>query len=151
MSTASMLRVNWRPDRRQLRWFGGMALVAFGAFGAWVFFRGSIFGFGLGAGAARATGVILWVLGGGCGMLAALAPKYLRGLYVVLMAAAIPIGFVVSHAVIALLFYVIVTPLALFLRLRGRDPLCRRFDPDAETYWVPRKPTTDVRRYFRQS
>jgi hypothetical protein len=42
------------------------------------------------------------------------------------------------------------TPIGLFFRLIGRDPLHRRFQPEADTYWVGRRPATDVRRYFRQ-
>jgi hypothetical protein len=36
------------------------------------------------------------------------------------------------------------------MRAAGRDPLARRFDRDAETYWVPREETPDPARYFRQ-
>jgi hypothetical protein len=42
-----------------------------------------------------------------------------------------------------------VTPIAIALRLLGRDPLARRFDRTAPTYWVARRPTTDRTRYFR--
>ena len=40
--------------------------------------------------------------------------------------------------------------LAIVFRLLGRDVLGTTFDRSAATYWVPRQPTTDVRRYFRQ-
>ena len=50
----------------------------------------------------------------------------------------------------AVLFYGVFTPIGLFFRLIGRDPLHRRFQPEADTYWVARRPATDVRRYFRQ-
>jgi hypothetical protein len=57
---------------------------------------------------------------------------------------------VVSHVVLLLVFAVVVTPVALLLRLLGRDPLERRPDPRAATYWVDRKTEPDPRRYFRQ-
>jgi hypothetical protein len=50
----------------------------------------------------------------------------------------------------ALVFYGLFTPMGLLFRLIGRDPLNRRFDPTAQTYWTPHQTVTDGRRYFRQ-
>ncbi len=47
---------------------------------------------------------------------------------------------VVNPLVMGLLFFSTVTPMALALRLFGKDPLNRRFDADAETYWIERDP-----------
>jgi len=47
-------------------------------------------------------------------------------------------------------YYGVLTPIALLLRLRGHDPMRRRFDPDAKTYWQPHKPPTDRSRYFKR-
>ena len=35
-------------------------------------------------------------------------------------------------------------------RLIGRDPLHRRFERDADSYWVTCQPIKDVKRYYRQ-
>jgi hypothetical protein len=40
--------------------------------------------------------------------------------------------------------------MALVMRAVGRDPLARRFDRDAQTYWVERGEQRDPARYFRQ-
>ena len=32
----------------------------------------------------------------------------------------------------------------------GPDPMQRRFEPSAETYWIERSPPTDPDRYFQQ-
>jgi hypothetical protein len=42
--------------------------------------------------------------------------------------------------VLAVVFYLCVTPVGFFMRLVGNDPLRLRRDPDAATYWVRRKP-----------
>ncbi len=42
--------------------------------------------------------------------------------------------------VMAVIFYLAVTPTALVLRLFGKDPLRRRFEPEAESYWIERRP-----------
>ncbi len=47
---------------------------------------------------------------------------------------------IVNPIVIGLLFFGAITPLALVMRLAGRDPLARVKDPDAATYWVERNP-----------
>ena len=47
---------------------------------------------------------------------------------------------VLSPIVLGLLFYVTVTPIALLMRLLGKDPLRLRRDPDAASYWIDRTP-----------
>lgn len=47
---------------------------------------------------------------------------------------------VVSPLVLAFLFYGVVTPTGLLARAFGKRPLALRFEPDAESYWIPREP-----------
>jgi saxitoxin biosynthesis operon SxtJ-like protein len=47
---------------------------------------------------------------------------------------------IVSPIVLGLLFYVIVTPVALLMRVLGKDPLRLRREPDAASYWIERMP-----------
>jgi predicted membrane metal-binding protein len=47
---------------------------------------------------------------------------------------------VVSPIVLGLLFFSTVTPIGLLLRALGKDPLRLRFDPEAPTYWIERRP-----------
>lgn len=46
----------------------------------------------------------------------------------------------VTPAVMVLLFYTVVTPTALALRLLGKDLLGLKLDRTAETYWIDRTP-----------
>ncbi len=146
----ALIEINWKPDARRLRCFGCIGLAVLSALGAWAYFRQAIFGFDLSAGVAAGTAYGLWTLSAVTGLLAAVAPAMLRPLYVGMSAVSLPIGFVVSHMVMALIFYGVFTPFALFFRLIGRDSLNRKFDPAAESYWVACKPTTDSLRYYRQ-
>jgi hypothetical protein len=54
------------------------------------------------------------------------------------------LGLILHHltnpVIMGLLFYLTLTPFGLVMRLFGRDPLRRRFESDAETYWIPRRP-----------
>lgn len=48
------------------------------------------------------------------------------------------ISLVVNLALMGIMFYLVVTPVALFFRLVGRDALKRKLDPSAPSYWVSR-------------
>lgn len=47
---------------------------------------------------------------------------------------------VMSPLVMGLLFFLTVTPIALIMRIAGKDSLNRRFDAEAKSYWVERDP-----------
>jgi hypothetical protein len=46
---------------------------------------------------------------------------------------------VTTPVIMAVLFYVLITPVAIVGRLLGRDPLRLRLDPAAKSYWLPRE------------
>lgn len=146
----SLIVVNWKPDRRQLRWFGLFCVIGFGGIGALIFFKQGLFGFEFAEATATLTAEVLWGLAGVCGLFALILPVVLRPLYVLLTAISLPIGFVLSHVLMALVFYGLLTPIGLFFRMTGRDPLDRKFDRSASTYWVARESVKDVTRYYRQ-
>jgi hypothetical protein len=66
------------------------------------------------------------------------------------MYAAFPIGWLVSHALLAIIYYLVITPIGLVMRGLGKDPIQKRFDPTRKSYWVKREATRDRSRYFRQ-
>ena len=47
---------------------------------------------------------------------------------------------VVNPLVMLLLFTVTIVPAGLIMRLVGHDPMRRRFEPEATTYWLDRDP-----------
>ena len=47
---------------------------------------------------------------------------------------------IVNPLVMGLLFFTTVTPIALLMRLAGKDPLRLRFDRAAKSYWIERTP-----------
>jgi len=49
-------------------------------------------------------------------------------------------GRIVSPVVTAILFYLVVTPTALLFRLMGKNPLRLAFEPQAQSYWIVRRP-----------
>jgi len=87
------------------------------------------------------TGRLVLAGGGALLVLAgALAPARLRALYLGWMTAALAIGWVMSRAILTVVFAVVLIPLALIARLTGKRFLALAPDPRAQSYWVRRKP-----------
>ena len=78
-----------------------------------------------------------------------LRPGLVRPIFVSWMVLAFPIGWGLSQTMLLVMFYAILTPVALLFRMRGRDPLRRRRSICA-SYWVRKETPKDVRAYFRQ-
>lgn len=130
--------LNLNPSDREVRTFSVLWLLAFGLFGGLAAWRG--------AGSAPAfLGVAL-----AGGLIGLALPQLMRRVYVVWMIAAFPIGWTISLVLQAVVFYAVLTPIGVALRMAGRDPLGRRFDRNATTYWVTRRRRDDVDGYFRQ-
>lgn len=136
----SVIQINHDPSRRQLNQFGGLWLVFLGAFGALAYFKSGNHPLGIG----------LWVAAVVVPVLGWLVPAFMRLVFLGMSYAAFPIGFVVSHVILAAVYYLVLTPVGLVMRLLGHDPMGRRFDREAATYWIEREPVDDARRYFRQ-
>jgi hypothetical protein len=47
---------------------------------------------------------------------------------------------VVNPIVLGGMFFVVIAPIGIVMRMFGRDPLRRRFDPEAASYWIRRDP-----------
>jgi len=105
--------------------------------------------------ALRSTGwpAVWWCLSG---LLAACAavfwarPPVRQWIYRAFMYAAFPMSWVISTVVLGLIYFGILTPIALCLRLRGRDMLQLRPDPGRPSRWCERAPVIDRDRYLRQ-
>jgi len=79
-----------------------------------------------------APGAALIVLG-------LMLPGILKQIYIAWMALAIVLGFIVSHAILTLFFFLVITPIGLTARLFGKDFLRLRLQRQAPTYWLPRE------------
>ncbi len=132
--------IPFRPTRKSLRQFAAAWLVFFGAFGAHQYFaRGH-----------HQVGLVSMVLAAVVGVIGLLKPATIRWLFVAWMVLAFPIGWTISQVMLVLMFYLILTPVAVFFRLRGRDLLCRKPAPERKSFWLPKATPQDVRSYFRQ-
>jgi hypothetical protein len=136
--------VNWEdidrhPSDRKVRQFAVICCCVFSSLAAFQFAAG------------HRTSAISWLVAAAIvGGLGAFAPKLGRPVFIAFTIATFPIGWVVSWIVLAVIFYLIVTPLAMIFRLRGRDPLYLRETPEGASLWRERQEPEDDRQYFRQ-
>lgn len=63
-------------------------------------------------------------------------PAMLKPFYLVWMALAFTLGFVMTRVLLTLVFFLVVTPIGLVMRAFGRDPLHRRIDRSTASYWI---------------
>jgi hypothetical protein len=77
------------------------------------------------------------------------APVLLGPVERVWMTFARVLGWINARILLSVVFFVMVAPVSLLLRLFGRDPLARRRDPKSPSYWLPHPPAEDPDRYKR--
>jgi hypothetical protein len=80
------------------------------------------------------------VAAAGCLLLPALVfPKSLAWIYKRWMALGHALGWINTRIILGFIFYVIVTPIGIFRRWLGKDPMGRCLRPDLDSYRVIRK------------
>ena len=115
-------------DKKGLRQFGLILsiilIVFFGLFLPWVWgwkILPNFYCIGIG------TAVAFWAF---------FAPGSLVRLYNVWMAVAMSIGYVINSVVLATIFYIVITPMAIGLRILGKDLMHLRLDESVVSYRV---------------
>jgi hypothetical protein len=136
----AMIELGREPSRRELNLFGAMLLAVAGLAGALVRWRFD----------ASTAALAIWSVGGLLALLHLAFPVLRRPIYFGWMYVTYPIGWVISHAILAVIFYLVITPTGLLLRSIGWNPLQRGFDREAETYWTRDDPHRPLEGYFRQ-
>ena len=59
------------------------------------------------------------------------------------------LGAIVAPIVMGFVFFLVVTPIGLFMRIMGKDLLNKKYDKKKETYWIKRdKPVSTMKRQF---
>ena len=110
------------------RSFGGLFVVVFALLAAWSWWRGGSWYPGWATLAAVTLAVTL------------AAPQMLTPLNRLWMRFAELLHRVVSPIMLGVVFFIVVTPFGWAMRLAGRDPMARSFDPGARSYWIERRP-----------
>jgi len=141
--------LNLNPDTKTLRQFGVIGLFGFGLFALSAWRERALFSMGLGSARVPIAAAFL-LLGVLCALFALVLPRANRPIYVGLSLLSYPIGFVVSHVMLALMFAFVLGPVALVMRILRQDLLSARRDARAESYWTEHKKPDPIERYFRE-
>jgi hypothetical protein len=137
----SVVQINKNPTRHELNQFGFIWLGFLVLFGVIAYFKFS----------SPLAARWLWVAAVVVPIAGWLVPAFMQLVFLGMSYLAWPIGFVVSHVVLAVVYYLVLTPIGLLTRLFRYDSMEKDFDPEAESYWIERSAeAADQKRYFRQ-
>jgi hypothetical protein len=118
--------VNTNPDRQELRKFGLVfataMVVIFGLFFPWVL--------------ERPWPMWPWIVAAVFAVPALLLPQVLKPVFLIWMKIGHVLGWVNTRIILGILFFFIFAPVALVLRLFGKDMLRQRLDTSATTYRI---------------
>lgn len=125
--------------------------------------RGQLRQFGLVMGAAVALvfGVLfpwlrshdappwVWGIAAAFAALGVIAPRLLRPVYDLWMKIGGVLGWINTRIILGLVFYGVVTPMGIVMRLVKYDPMARTLDPERESYRVVREnPAIDMEKPY---
>ena len=137
----ALVSLNLKPSTKQLRDFGLAALCMCPLIGLLLFWLDKL----------RLTGLIVFgLIGLTMFILSRISTALIKPVYQGMMIVTFPIGWVVSHLMMGLFYYGVVTLIAIIFKIIGRDPLCRKYEPRAESYWIPYKQSRSPKHYFHQ-
>lgn len=137
----ALIEINKNPSKKELSWFGLLMAAFFGIVGLLARYQfGSV-----------AASRVLWAVGVAVPVVYYAVPALRLRIYRGWLYATYPIGWVVSHVLLGAIYYLVFTPVGLLLRLFGKDPMTRRLEPTAASYWIEHRPCeSKADRYFHQ-
>ena len=135
----SLVAINWKPNARELRLFGVTMLIGCGLIGVVFQFVFKV----------QNVALFWYIFGGVVGLLGLTGTKVAMPGYWAWMGVAFVMGNIMSRVIIALVFYLVVTPMGLVRRLFGHDDLHLR-KTKSDSYWSDVQHVADRSRYERQ-
>ncbi len=124
-------------EKKKARQFGAIGFIIFGAVAAFSYMRGHH--------------VAPYIFGGLSAFLFIvrfIATPLMLPVYTGWMAFGKAVGWVNTNVLLTLAYFFAFAPVGLFMRLIGKDPMTRRFDVKAVSYWQPRaQRDIDPKRY----
>lgn len=118
------------------------------------------FGITVGIVSGLLTGLFLWrqkdyyfyflIFSAASLSLGIVVPILLGPIHKVWMTLAILLGWVMTRVILSVLFYLVVTPVALVARLSGKDFLDLKFDRSAVSYWISKKQINVERKNYER-
>ncbi len=134
----SMVQINWKPNATELRKFGAAMIVGFGIIGSIFLWRQH-----------SAVAIGCYTFGGVTGAIGLTGAKIALPIYWAWMSIAFVMGNIVSRVLLAMVYYGVLTPIGLFRRGLGRDPLLLK-RPEGDSYWIDTDETKNAESYEKQ-
>jgi hypothetical protein len=134
----ALVEINWKPDKRELRKFGVAMIVGFGVLAALAYLWWE----------KPTLALVFAIVGGVAGLLGLSGTRAAMIVYLPWMAIAFVMGNVISRVLVAAFFYLLITPMGLFMRVFGKDALQRK--NRRASMWDDLPPPADRARYERQ-
>ena len=125
---------------KEIRKFGLVIAVALGVIGSFVYVKFGNFDV---VGWLWGIGLLFLILG-------FILPSVLRPVYRIWMLLAHFIGGIVSRVILIVLYYIVLVPIGLVLRLFGKDVLDQNFDKKRESYWIKKDLSNHTREQYRK-
>jgi hypothetical protein len=84
------------------------------------------------------TGLLFWCIGIVILLMGLTKPRLLGPIHKGWMGMSFLMGFLMTHVILALLYYLVFTPMGLVMRIVRKDPLKLKRDHSAESHWIKR-------------
>jgi len=85
------------------------------------------------------------ILGGISASFAVIAPKVLHPVHIIFLKIGHGLGWINTHIILVTLYYLLLTPIGLIMRLFGKDPLNKKIDKTSDSYWIDRNMNISIR------
>lgn len=69
-------------------------------------------------------------------------PLLLKPLQKFWMTLAVLLGWFMTRVILSVLFYLVITPIGLIMRISGKDFLSRKLEKNSDSYWIPKQEVT---------
>lgn len=135
-----LIALTLKPSEKQLSSFGYIALVMCNMIGLLMWALG----------VSLTPCVVIGIAGAAIFILSRISLTLVRPIYVGLNILTYPVGWLVSHTLLALFYYGVLGGVGLWFKWLKRDPLHRAYDPDAQSYWTPCQHKRTLKDYFHQ-
>ena len=128
------------PDNRMLRQFAALWIAFFAAVAvAQEFYHHR-----------HVLALVLGILAATVGLIGLLWPRVIKPIFVGWMVLVFPIGWIISQTILAIVFYLIFSPIASLFRIIGRDALALKPRRNLASYWILKPKPKDKSEYLRQ-
>ena len=115
------------PSNRDLTILALLFLIIPGLIGLYlVFWKGSESGY-------------IWMIVGAVLAVSRLIRPLFKTIYSLWLGFSVILGYFISRALLTIIFFLVLTPTGLIMRLVGKDPMERKWDPEAKSYWIKRE------------